>query len=91
MSKKIYGYCIQNGIPTPDNPVKIETLELEKVRINNMTDLIGKRVMTFDGHVGIVIKHFKPTGRDMTVHIKQDNGKVWYCPDYNIIEVVEDK
>lgn len=56
-----------------------------------MTDLIGKRVMTFDGHVGIVIKHFKPTGRDMTVHIKQDNGKVWYCPDYNIIEVVEDK
>lgn len=26
----IKGYCIQNGEPTPDNPVKIETLELEK-------------------------------------------------------------
>lgn len=24
--------------------------------------LIGKRVATYDGHIGVVIKHFKPTG-----------------------------
>lgn len=54
-----------------------------------MSNLIGKRVQTFDGHSGIVIKHFKPTGRDMTVHIKQDDGRVWYCPEYNIIDIKE--
>ena len=59
---------------------------VEKVEVN----LIGKRVMTCDGHVGIVIQHFKPTGRDMTVHIKQDDGRIWYCPDNNIVEIVEE-
>lgn len=51
--------------------------------------LIGKRVTTFDGHSGIVIKHFKPTGRDITVHIKQDDGRIWYCPENYIIDVKE--
>ena len=48
---------------------------------------IGKRVMTYDGHIGIVIKYFKPTGRNITVHIKQDDGQIWYCPDNNIIKI----
>ena len=52
--------------------------------------LIGKRVATYDGHIGVVIKHFKPTGRDMTVHIKQDDGRIWYCPENNIVEVKEE-
>lgn len=52
-----------------------------------MSNLIGKRVITFDGHIGVV-KHFKPTGRDMTVHIKQDDDRILYCPDYNIIEII---
>lgn len=51
--------------------------------------LIGKRVITFDGHVGIVIKHFKPTGRNITVHIKQNDGRIWYCPKNDIIDVKE--
>jgi len=51
--------------------------------------LIGRRVATYDGHIGVVIKHFKPTGRDMTVHIKQDDGRIWYCPENNIVEVKE--
>lgn len=50
-------------------------------------DLIGKYVETYDGHKGIVIKHFKPTGRSMTVHIKESNGRIWFCPDNNIIYV----
>ena len=49
-----------------------------------MSDLIGKHVITYDGHSGIVIKHFKPTGRDMTVHIKEDDGRVYYCPQSDI-------
>lgn len=43
-------------------------------------EIIGKYVQTYDGHYGEVIKCFKPTGRDMTVHIKQEDGRVWYCP-----------
>ena len=56
-----------------------------------MDNLIGKRVQTFDGHFGIVIKHFKPTGRDMTVHIKQNDGRIWYCPENSIIQIEESK
>ena len=60
-----------------------------KQQIDMLKTLIGKRVATFDGHIGVVIKHFKPTGRDMTVHIKQDDGRIWYCPENNIVEVKE--
>lgn len=35
---KIEGYCIQNGEPTPDNPVEIECLELEEKYIVHLTD-----------------------------------------------------
>ena len=52
-----------------------------------MNKLIGKYVTTIDGHSGIVVKHFKPTGMDMTVHIKQADGKIWYCPESCIIEI----
>lgn len=54
-----------------------------------MMNLIGKRVTTYDGHSGIVLKHYKVTGRRMSVHIKQDDGRIWYCPDYNIMVVEE--
>ena len=53
-------------------------------------DLIGKRVITYDGHVGVIIKHFKPTGRDMSVHIKQKDGRIWYCPENNIVQIIDD-
>lgn len=51
--------------------------------------LIGRRAETYDGHIGVVIKHFKPTARDMTVHIKQNDGRIWYCPENDIVEVKE--
>ena len=54
-----------------------------------MMNLVGKYVETYDGHKGIVIKHFKPTGRSMTVHIKEEDGRIWYCPDNEIIFVKE--
>lgn len=58
-----------------------------------MENLIGKRVTTDDRHSGIVIKHYKVTGGGMSVHIKQDDGRIWYCPDSNIaiIHKREDK
>lgn len=49
-----------------------------------METLIGKHVITYDGHSGIVIKHFKPTGREMTVHIKEGDGRIYYCPQSDI-------
>ena len=52
-----------------------------------MRDLIGKYVETYDGHSGIVVKHFKPTGRSMTVHIKEADGRIYYCPESDIIKV----
>lgn len=54
-----------------------------------MEDLIGKRVTTYDGHSGIVIKHYRVTGRGMSVHIKQDDGRILYCPDSYIMVVKE--
>lgn len=54
-----------------------------------MKELIGKRVRTIDEHSGIVIKHYKVTGLGMSVHIKQDDGQIWYCPETNIIDIVE--
>lgn len=48
-------------------------------------NLLGKHVITFDGHEGIVIKQYKPTGQNQdSVHIKQDDGRIWYCPVDNI-------
>lgn len=38
---------------------------------------------------GIRFIIFKTTGRDITVHIKQDDGRIWYCPENNIVEVKE--
>lgn len=52
-----------------------------------MRSLIGKRVYTRDGHSGEVIKHYKPTGRGMQVHIKQNDGKIWFCPETDIISI----
>ena len=51
--------------------------------------LIGKRVATYDGHIRVVIKYFKPTVRDRWVYIKLDDGRMWYCPENNIIDVKE--
>lgn len=52
-----------------------------------MNNYIGKRVQTTDGHSGTVIKQYKATGYGIQVHIKQDDGLVWYCPESDIIEV----
>ena len=50
-------------------------------------EIIGKRVTTYDGHTGIVIKRFMPTGRNMSVHIKQDDGRIWACPETDIVDL----
>ena len=47
--------------------------------------------MTYDGHIGIVIKHYKVTGSGMSVHIKQDDGRIWYCPEESIIKIENTK
>ncbi len=49
---------------------------------------IGMYVITYDGHKGVVVKRFKPTGRDVTVHTKEDNGTIWYCPESDVNEIL---
>lgn len=54
--------------------------------------LLGKYVETIDNHKGIVIKQYKPTGRNLdSINIKQQNGRIWYCPVDNLIYIEEDK
>lgn len=53
-------------------------------------ELLGKYVETIDHHKGIVIKQYKPTGRILdSVHIKQEDGQIWFCPVDTIIYVKE--
>lgn len=51
-------------------------------------DLLGKYVETLDNHKGIVVKQYKPTGRNIeSIHIQQENGRVWYCSINNLIYI----
>lgn len=54
-----------------------------------MNNLIGKYVKTIDGHSGIVIKQYKVTGSGLSVHIKENNGLIYYCP-ISYLEKVDD-
>lgn len=48
-------------------------------------NLLGKHVITYDGHEGIIINQYKPTGRNQeSVHIQQVDGRIWFCPVDNI-------
>ena len=48
-------------------------------------NLLGKHVITYDGHEGIIIDQYKPTGANQeSVHIQQRDGRIWYCPVDNI-------
>lgn len=55
-----------------------------------MKNLLGKIVTTFDGHYGVIINQYKPTGRnEESVHIQEKDGRIWYCPVSNIIDLGE--
>lgn len=55
-----------------------------------MKNLLGKTAMTIDGHYGIIIDQYKPTGRnEESVHIQQKDGRIWYCPVSYIIDLGE--
>lgn len=48
-------------------------------------NLLGKHATTFDGHEGIIVNQYKPTGQKQeSVHIQQTDGRIWYCPLDNI-------
>ena len=48
-------------------------------------NLLGKHVVTYDNHEGIIINQYKPTGRNQeSVHIQQRDGRIWFCPIDNI-------
>ena len=56
-----------------------------------MKTILGKYVVTLDNHKGIVVKQYKPTGRNIdSIHIQQENGRIWYCPISDLIYVKEE-
>lgn len=53
--------------------------------------ILGKYVETLDNHKGIVVKQYKPTGRNIdSIHIQQENGRIWYCPISDLIYIEEE-
>lgn len=54
-------------------------------------NLLGKYIETVDGHEGIVVKQYKLTGRNIdSIHIQQENGRIWYCPISDLIYIEEE-
>ena len=51
-----------------------------------MKNLLGKIATTIDGHYGVIINQYKPTGRnEESVHIQERDGRIWFCPISNVI------
>ena len=48
---------------------------------------VGSMVRTYDGHCGIVVKRYSVTGRPgMFVHIREADGRIYYCPESYIVK-----
>lgn len=90
------------------NALEIKSYNHEKQVVNNykiisycpmcrkeagrVKTILGKYVETLDNHKGIVVKQYKPTGKNIdSIHIQQENGRIWYCPISDLIYVKEDK
>lgn len=41
---------------------------------------IGDYVHTTNGHSGSVTKIYKVTGAGISVHIRESDGRIYYCP-----------
>lgn len=66
-----------------------ELIDLKDVKQTN--NLTGKYVETKYGHKGIVIRHFKRTGKSNIVHIIEGDGRIYFCPESDIIYVKDKK
>ena len=56
-----------------------------------MKAILRKYVETLDNDKRIVVKQYKPTGRNIdSIHIQQENGRIWYCPISDLIYVKEE-
>lgn len=41
---------------------------------------LGDCVRTINGHIGIITKIYKVTGAGLHCHIKEADGRIYYCP-----------
>ena len=90
-----------NGNYEPSNckwiPVREQALNKRNSRrkcrkeAGRVKTILGKYVETLDNHKGIVVKQYKPTGKNIdSIHIQQENGRIWYCPISDLIYVEEE-
>ena len=42
--------------------------------------MIGNFAVTYNGHSGFIVKIYRVTGCGMYVHIRESDGKIYYCP-----------
>lgn len=66
-----------------------EVIKEEEREAKTMYELIGKYVTTIDGHSGMVINTYKATGCEIQVHIKEEDGRIWFCPENDIVYIKE--
>lgn len=78
------------GIPL-GRDIIIEYCPMCRKEAGRVKQLLGKYVETLDNHKGIVVKQYKPTGRNTdSIHIQQEDGRTWYCPISDLIYVEEE-
>ena len=41
---------------------------------------LGEFAITYDGHCGFIEKIYRVTGVGTYVHIRESDGKIYYCP-----------
>ena len=71
--------------------IYIEYCPMCRKEAGRVKTILGKYVETLDNHKGIVVKQYKPTGRNMdSIHIQQENGRIWYCPISDLIYIEEE-
>lgn len=49
---------------------------------------IGETVFTTNGHMGKVIKRYKPTASEITIQIQEKDGRIYYCPETMVVKKI---
>ena len=46
---------------------------------------VGTFAVTYDGHIGFITKVYHVTGVGEYVHIREKDGRIYYCPVSNLL------
>lgn len=87
---RVRNYNFKKLFETQD-AVDINYCPMCRKEAGRVKTILKRYVETLDNHKGIVVKQYKPTGRNIdSIHIQQENGRIWYCPISDVIYVKEE-